>query len=551
MRALVTGIKPYTMRLSPQWADRTAPHFDGFERIQTKKEVIDATCFNGNTGNYLIGEGAIEAIGRNKATFVNFGFLHAKTKESSYLAEINSQFDCFVLVTANLLRSDYNAQSEAELISRIGLPVIILGIGCQRIRDLPTNLPEGTLRFIDALKSKEHHIFTRGVPTAEFLRAQGLRNVWESGCPSIFVRPHNFANALQKLKSVDWNSSMRIAFSGYLGRDRESIRDIQAFANRERACSYILQDEHLSWGLEINARDNEKIYNDMSGELQKPGFFPGSEEIPDIRLRLFFNTHQWRAVMSMHDVAFGRRFHGIIAALQAGIPGLMIANDDRMREMIDQLQLPYIDVEDWNREANKLALLHRTVAEFDIDQWCDRYTKATNLFKKRMISLGFGSEEEISEEAVDAWDNDLAFRKPAFSSSVSPWSRFPDPERDASGANGESFASDYGFHTQREPEPWWMVDLLEEHIVEEVAIVNRPRESHRFQTFRIETSLDGNQWTTQFSQTEPAEVSSNPASPWRTLFNEAPAARYVRIVLLGHGPLHLRRVQVFGRNPKI
>ncbi len=147
---------------------------------------------------------------------------------------------------------------------------------------------------------------------------------------------------------------------------------------------------------------------------------------------------------------------------------------------------------------------------------------------------------------VPSLSNDLAFCKPATASSTSAWSRYPDPERDACGANGELPADDYGFHTGTEKNPWWLVDLLDKHVVEEVAIVNRRTQAQRFRSFRIETSLDEISWETRFTQAEPIDISSETASPWRLRFADPCPARYVRITLLGTGPLHLRRVQVFG-----
>jgi hypothetical protein len=142
---------------------------------------------------------------------------------------------------------------------------------------------------------------------------------------------------------------------------------------------------------------------------------------------------------------------------------------------------------------------------------------------------------------------DLAFCRPALSSSTSRWSRSQDRALDAAGANGETLPHDYGFHTQFELNPWWMVDLEGEHLVDEIAIVNRRSQPQRFQTFRIETSLSVNNWTTRLLQTDPVEVSSDAESPWRLSFSVAVPARYVRITLLGEGLLHLRRVQVWGR----
>jgi hypothetical protein len=55
------------------------------------------------------------------------------------------------------------------------------------------------------------------------------------------------------------------------------------------------------------------------------------------------------------------------------------------------------------------------------------------------------------------------------------------------GANGEPLANDYGFHTDLPTNPRWMVDLLAEHRIEEVAIVNRLAQQQRFRTVRIES----------------------------------------------------------------
>jgi hypothetical protein len=132
------------------------------------------------------------------------------------------------------------------------------------------------------------------------------------------------------------------------------------------------------------------------------------------------------------------------------------------------------------------------------------------------------------------------------SSSISRWSLWQDCRLDASGANGEFLAGDYGFHTDGEWNPWWMVDLLEEHLIESVAVVNRKSYSERFQTFQIEISKDSFTWIAVHRQDEPCEVSCDLAAPYEVQFANPCVGRYLRIVLLGRGPLHLRRVQVFG-----
>jgi hypothetical protein len=171
----------------------------------------------------------------------------------------------------------------------------------------------------------------------------------------------------------------------------------------------------------------------------------------------------------------------------------------------------------------------------------------------RILAVRHGHPYPVRSELAPSWPvgpkTDLACCKPAMSSSVSRWSRYQDPARDACGANGEFLPHDYGFHTEKEADPWWMVDLLDEYVVEEVAIVNRLNQSQRFRTFRIETSCDGEAWTIRFTKADPGDVSSDPELPWRLQFTDPFRARYLRITLLGVELLHLRRVQVFGRAP--
>ncbi len=143
---------------------------------------------------------------------------------------------------------------------------------------------------------------------------------------------------------------------------------------------------------------------------------------------------------------------------------------------------------------------------------------------------------------------DLAFCRPAVSSSVSPWSHSQDPRLDANGANGLTLHDEYGFHTGIEPEAWWMVDLLEDSEIDRVSLVNRAGFTERFRHFAIDASDDGIAWTTRFTKLDDDEVSGDVEQPWDVSFDPPFVARHVRLRRLGApGPLHLRRIRIFGR----
>jgi len=162
---------------------------------------------------------------------------------------------------------------------------------------------------------------------------------------------------------------------------------------------------------------------------------------------------------------------------------------------------------------------------------------------KRQLFLAVLEREGLAP----AKTHDLARNKPALTSSTCQWSRAPGPQCDARGAVTFSLAEDFGFHTDEEMQPWWMVDLGGEAVIDEIRITNRAALGERFVTFIAETSLTGATWTMRHAKLTPEAVSSDPDQPYKIVFPEPLVARYVRLKLLGWGILHLRRVQVLGR----
>lgn len=141
---------------------------------------------------------------------------------------------------------------------------------------------------------------------------------------------------------------------------------------------------------------------------------------------------------------------------------------------------------------------------------------------------------------------DLAYGKPATQSSRWQWSHVYSPDAEAASAIRDPLPDDFAFHTDLEEDPWWQVDLLEICLVERIEIVNRVQFPIRFLHFRIDTSRDGENWTTCFSKHDNAMISSDPDHPARLTLSHQVQARYIRIIQLGTDFLHLRRVRVLG-----
>jgi hypothetical protein len=141
----------------------------------------------------------------------------------------------------------------------------------------------------------------------------------------------------------------------------------------------------------------------------------------------------------------------------------------------------------------------------------------------------------------------VARGRPASQSSTSQWSAPDESSRAVSGERHGSLA----FHTDAEPQPWWLVDLERSYAIDAIVIWNRDDEfASRARTLRIELSLDGGDW-----QTVHRGITyfggARTARPLIHLLNGQLRARYVRVSLEETVPLHLAQVEVWVTNSSL
>jgi len=135
--------------------------------------------------------------------------------------------------------------------------------------------------------------------------------------------------------------------------------------------------------------------------------------------------------------------------------------------------------------------------------------------------------------------------KPTFQSSISR--KWQTEESDVKPGNAVSglFTSKYSFHTNREPNPWWMVDLGRVYELDTIKIFNREdSDSERAWRMDVLLSSDSCAWRKLYSNNE-AFGGILDSQPLVVKANAA-AARYVRLQLRETVSFHLDQVQVFG-----
>lgn len=169
MRIMITGIPSYLMRTVESVSGASVKHRPYFEPIRTKKDVIDQVKKIANTGNYLIGEGAANAVRGHDVTYVPFWHLANSLNSPDTYAKLNESFDLCLFASANLLRPGYAATTESFVFEKLNMPIVVMGIGIQKKENLKAELPEGTRRFLEILRRKRELLpharsFHRRVP---------------------------------------------------------------------------------------------------------------------------------------------------------------------------------------------------------------------------------------------------------------------------------------------------------------------------------------------------------------------------------------------------
>lgn len=138
----------------------------------------------------------------------------------------------------------------------------------------------------------------------------------------------------------------------------------------------------------------------------------------------------------------------------------------------------------------------------------------------------------------------LALNKPATQSSISAWSRGKSPEEDAKGGNDGAISGSYGFHTEREQNPWWQVDLEQVFTVQEVRLFNRhDNTAGRLRRFSLLKSFDGENWEVMFQKQDDTIFDLD---PYVVKLEPGELTRFIRVRLDGSDYLHFDECCIYG-----
>lgn len=289
---------------------------DPFELVSTEAS-LDRNTIADNSGN-LIFSGASYGILATRDTEVTADRF---VIDPGAADQINERYDAYVIPLANAFRVSYEANliRLTKLISKLRIPVVVLGVGAQSNVDYETDrlrrIEPAAKAFVGAVLDRGPSIGVRGAFTASWLQRLGFHDIEVIGCPSLFL-PGPQLRIEKRLAALDRGARLTLTVSPYVKAMWPIVaRHVARYPNLE----YIAQDidalERLLWG--------------------------GSTPNLAMPTRMYVDPWPWIGDLQDRDFVFGTRIHGTIAALLAGTPAYVFAHDSRTLELAEYFALPH------------------------------------------------------------------------------------------------------------------------------------------------------------------------------------------------------------------
>ena len=306
---------------------------DPFE-VASPATALERNLIGGNAGNLVFLQATWKILGVPGARITPDRLLMQPGRAD----EINERYDVYVIPLANAFRRSFESQliQMTQLIRRLRIPVVILGVGAQSDTryDLARLKPidPAVRAFVSAVLDRAPSIGVRGELTEAYLRSLGFRDVDVIGCPSMFLWGGRLP-VEKPLAGLDSDARISLNVSPYV---KAMGPVVQSHLERYRNLTYVPQDLDtlgmLLWGerAAATAADPDPIPVHLSHPLFR-----------EDRVRFYVEPWPWIADLREQDFAFGTRIHGNIAALLAGTPAYVFAHDSRTLELARYFGIPH------------------------------------------------------------------------------------------------------------------------------------------------------------------------------------------------------------------
>lgn len=385
--------------------EASLPHLLGVQPSVTDSlgGLLTTHRLTGNRGNIIHAEAPAKTFSKSAqgSAYGNIAVLQ-KRLGKRYAQVLADNFDLIIISMANFIRPDHDGSTLVKALRALGdrVPFIVLGCGLQGSHSLADMIP-GNRALIEHFDKHALVFGVRGEKTANWLSENNFHNASVLGCPSLYAYPHSIlkvdgADAREKGHAAD------VMTAGHLSMHRGRIvpRGIElAKAFKAIRAAYVFQDEFLTYG-DLSATAglyvegaSEVVAGPVNAWLSKHA----KTDVGFYRYYYFNEASAWRQASLRHDVFIGDRFHGGVAALQAGQPTIFLTHDNRVSELTNHFGLPNLSTEEFVKRG-----LADTLDELLSPERLDRM-KA--LYKQRYaeyfeVLAPFGLKPDIAPAAI-------------------------------------------------------------------------------------------------------------------------------------------------------
>lgn len=292
-----------------------------------------------NTGNMAFHEGVRRIVRQKLATISWF----------SSPDQIDLMGDIGIIPAANQIGAHADFANLAQRFGELKTRLVTIGLGAQSsIDEKIPEVPEGTLRWVKEIVTRSPsaapNILVRGQFTKTVLDHYGFSDrVVVGGCPSLFInpRPDLGRQIEKKLSNI---RSIAVAAGhhrwSHLSKIEAKLVDIAKRTNGTYVGSSPLEMIHLTRG-EGRLLSSEAI--EACRDYACPNMTIDEFIVwTNLHGRAFFDVWSWMEHYRRYDLVVGARIHGIVLALQAGVPGLCVAHDSRTLELCRTMMIPHI-----------------------------------------------------------------------------------------------------------------------------------------------------------------------------------------------------------------
>lgn len=307
-----------------------------------------------------------------------------------------------VLTLANQLGPHADLGFLSKNFSELKCRLVGIGLGAQAGNfQQEVNIPEGTLNWVRAIQdhspNESPNIAMRGEFSRRALERYGLAEKTVAiGCPTLFISPE--VKLGKKIAERFNGKPLNIAVTAghqrwaHLARLEASLVQLMGANKGAYICQSPMEMVQLGRGeaKSLTQEQRDLCRNYACPQLADEEFTKWSEQYA----YSFFSAAAWLEFIRRFDFVIGTRIHGVMLALQAGIPALCIAHDSRTKELCETMKVPHVTASEVSGGIRRDDLPR--LFQFDPDEFDSNRARLAGAYYKFLLNNGLASASYLN-----------------------------------------------------------------------------------------------------------------------------------------------------------